>query len=97
VAIKKKAGYKNLFIHEVQTLNNLSGYFKLNFGVTFGLTGEKVTNKCTVIVYFSLKFICLQVFITPTCFGYSLAIIRVHVIWYSGRTMCVFSKIRLFA
>jgi hypothetical protein len=49
------------------------------------LTGEKITNKCTVIVYLFLKFIYL--FIAPTCFGYSLAIIRVLVMWYSGRTM----------
>ena len=41
-----------------------------------------------------LKLIYL--FIAPTCFGCSLATIRVLVIWYSGRTMCLFSKIQLF-
>jgi hypothetical protein len=45
-------------------------------------------------IYLFLKFIYL--FITPTCFSYSLAIISMVLIWYSGRTMCIPSKIRLF-
>jgi hypothetical protein len=51
-------------------------------------------HKCTVIVYIFLK--CIYLFIAPTCFGYSLAIIRVLVIWYSGRTKCIFSEVQLF-
>ena len=54
----------------------------------------KSNQKCTVIAYLSLKFIYL--FIAPTCFGYSLAVIRVLVIWYGGKTMCIYFKIQLF-
>ena len=43
-----------------------------------------------------VSFLKIYLFIAPICFGYSLAIIRVLVIWYSGRTMCTFSKIQLF-
>ena len=42
------------------------------------LIGEKITNKCTGIVCFFLK--CIYLFIATTCFGYSLAIIRVLAI-----------------
>jgi hypothetical protein len=42
------------------------------------------------------SFLKIYLFAVLTCFGYSLAIIRVLVIWYSGRTMCIFSKIQLF-
>ena len=34
-----------------------------------------------------VSFLKIYLFITPTCFGYSLATIRVLLIWYSGRTM----------
>jgi hypothetical protein len=37
-----------------------------------------------------MSFLKIYLFIAPICFGYSLAIIRVLVIWYRGRTMCVF-------
>ena len=42
-----------------------------------------------------VSFLKIYLFIAPTCFGYSLAIIKVLVIWYSGRTMCIFSNIQL--
>jgi hypothetical protein len=39
----------------------------------------EITNKCTGIVCVFFKLIYLV--IAPTCFGYSLAIFRVLVIW----------------
>ena len=53
---------------------------------------RQITNALEFGIFF-FKFIYL--FIAQTCFGYSLAITRVLVIWYSGRTMCIFSKIHL--
>jgi hypothetical protein len=41
-------------------------------------------------------FLNMYLFIAPTCFGYFLAIVKVLVMCYSGRTMCIFSKIQLF-
>ena len=38
----------------------------------------------------------MYLFIAPICFGYSLAIIKVLVMWYSRRTMYIFSKVQLF-
>jgi hypothetical protein len=42
-------------------------------------------------VYFLKIYLFIYLFIAPTSFDYSLAIIRVLVIWYSGRKMCIFS------
>ena len=41
-------------------------------------------------MHLDCAFFKIYLLIAPTCFGYSLAIIRVLVIWYSGRTMCIF-------
>jgi hypothetical protein len=58
------------------------------------LNWRKITNKCTRIVHIFLKFIYLC--IASTCFGYSIAIMRVIVVRYSEITICIFSKIQLF-
>ena len=36
------------------------------------------------------SFLKIYLFIAPTCFGYSVAIIRVSVIWYNVREQCVY-------
>jgi hypothetical protein len=46
-------------------------------------------------VSFLKMYVFIYLFIAATCFGYSLAIIKVLIIWYSGRTMYIF-KIHLF-
>jgi hypothetical protein len=45
--------------------------------------------------YNCVSFLKIYLFIAPS-FGYSLAIIRMLIIWYGGTTMCIFSKILLF-
>ena len=40
-------------------------------------------------VSFLKIYLFIYLLIAPTYFGYSLAIIRVLVIWYSGRTVCI--------
>ena len=37
-----------------------------------------------------ISFLKIYLFIAPTCFGYSLAIIRVLVIWYNVRQKCAY-------
>jgi hypothetical protein len=69
-------------------LDRLQGVLCLTPCIVRQLTGEKVTNKCAVIVYIFLK--CIYLFIAPTCFGCSLAIIRMLVIWYNAREQCVY-------
>jgi hypothetical protein len=42
-----------------------------------------------------VSFLKIYLCIAPTCFCYSLAVIRVFVMWHSGRTMCIFSKVTI--
>ena len=76
------------------TLVNMINMFYVSHTVHYKTINWRKSNQqihCNFV-----SFIKTYLFIAPTCFGYFLAIIRVLVIWYSGRTMCIFSKIQLF-